>query len=76
MQIWSKNVVVNDHWPVVGGVTNTADHWWAVSMTTSINNDSAEQSGPTCARLLGEGELMFKKALTRSSGAQMELFDF
>jgi hypothetical protein len=37
---------------VVSGVNDTADRWWAVSMTPSINIATADQGGPIFMKLL------------------------
>jgi hypothetical protein len=39
-------------WQMVGGVNDTADHLWAVSMTLCINIDTVDHINTTCLRLL------------------------
>jgi hypothetical protein len=61
MKILFENLVDDDqwlevlmtplrHWPLVGGVNDTADHGWAVSVTMLTTGDTAHQYWPSWPR--------------------------
>jgi hypothetical protein len=64
----------------VGVVYDTADRGWIVSIKLFTNNflfnyTADHKSVEFIVKYLGEFESIFKKALTRGSGAQLELFN-